>query len=133
MTTPPVIVKRLGCAQSYTALVWYWDRSIGKIRYYTELTGITSLSWERVLDEFSEARIRFRPRLGDDCCGKLRPIVDAQGQLLEPGIWPWAMELAIYRDGELVWMGPIFSIDETVQPDESTDYIQITARDFLAW
>lgn len=133
MTAPATIVKRLGCAQTYTALVWYWDRSVGAIRYYTELTGITSLSWERVLDEFSEARIRFRPRLGDDCCGKLRPIVDDRGRLLEPGIWPWAMELAIYRDGELVWMGPIFSIDETVQPDESTDFIQITARDFLAW
>jgi hypothetical protein len=129
----PVITKRLGCASTYTALVWYWDRTLDKLRYYTELTGITSLSWERVLDDFSEARIRFRPRQGDDCCGKLRPIIDDQGRVLEPGLWPWAMELAIYRDGELVWMGPIFSIDETVQPDESTDFIQVTARDFLAW
>lgn len=124
---------RLGCASTYTALVWYWDRVERELRLYTELTGITTLSWERVLDDFSEARIRFRPAQGDDCCGKLRPIYDSKGALLEPGLWPWAMELAIYRDGELVWMGPIFSIDETIQPDESTDFIQVTARDFLAW
>lgn len=133
MTAPAAITKRLGCASTYTALVWYYDRVLGKLRYYTELTGLTSVTWERVLDDFSEARIRFRPRQGDDCCGKLRPIFDAQGNMLEPGLWPWASEVAIYRDGELVWMGPVFSIDETVQPDESTDYIQITARDFLGW
>jgi hypothetical protein len=127
------IPRKLGCASTYTAQVWWWDRSIDKLRFYTELTNLTQLSWERVLDDFSEARIRFRPRKGDDCCGKLKPIFDAQGNLLEPGIWPWAHELAIFRDGELVWMGPIFSIDETVLPDESTDFIQITARDFLGW
>lgn len=131
MSTP--LVQRLGCASTYTALIWYWDRTAGKLRYYTELSGIISVTWERVLDDFSEARVRFRPSQGDDCCGKLRPIFDSQGQLIEPGLWPWAMEVAIYRDGELVWMGPVFSVDETVQPDETTEFIQVTARDFLGW
>ncbi len=129
----PVRPPRLGCAGTYTALLYYWDRALGKLRYYTELTGIIEISWERVLDDFSEARLRFRPSKGDDCCGKLKPKLDAQGNLLEPGVWPWAHELAIFRDGELVWQGPVFSVDETIAPDETTDNIQITARDVLAW
>lgn len=132
MTTPN-LAHKLGCASSYTALIHYWDRSVGALRYYTQLTGITELSWERVLDDFSEARIRFRPNSGDDCCGKLKMRLDSSGNLLEPGVWPWAHELTLYRDGELVWAGPIFSMDETVLPDESTDFIQITARDFVGW
>lgn len=131
--TQPVLTPKLGCATTYTALIHYWDRKLGKLRYYTTLTGITELSWERVLDDFSETRIRFRPARGDECCGKLKPIFDAQGKLLEPGVWPWAHELSIYRDGELVWAGPIFSVDELVMPDETTDHIQITARDFIGW
>lgn len=133
MTTVERIGRRLGCASTYTVQVWYWDRQMGKLRYYTDLTNILELSWERVLDDHSEARITFRPSRGDDCCGKLKPIFDSRGRLLEPGLWPWAHEIAIYRDGELVWMGPIFSIDERISPDEDTEQIQIVARDFLAW
>jgi hypothetical protein len=133
VTSPAGIVPRLGCATDYKVHVHYWDRALGAMRYYTELTGLTELTWERVLDDFSEARIRFKPRKGDDCCGKLKPILDSQGNVLEPGLWPWAHEISIYRDGELVWMGPVFSIDELVLPDETTDFIQITARDFVGW
>lgn len=132
MTTPN-LTPRLGCATSYTAQIYYWDRAQGAIRYYTTLTGIMSLTWERTLDDASEARITFRPGPGDECCGKLRPQFDAQGNLLEPGVWPWAHELAIFRDGDLVWQGPVFSIDENVLPDETTDKIQIVARDFVGW
>lgn len=133
MTRPDLIVPRLGCASTYTAHVYYWDRLHSEMRYYTELTGIIELTWERVIDDYSECRLRFRPNKGDDCCGKLKPILDSQGELLQPGLWVWAHEIAIYRDGELVWQGPIFSIDELVQPDETTDHIQIVARDFLGW
>lgn len=129
----PAVVQRLGCATTYTALIWYYDRSNSTLRYYTELSGLLSVTWERVLDDYSEARVRFRPSQGDDCCGKLKPTLDAQGNLLHPGLWPWAHELALYRDGDLVWQGPVFSVDETVRPDESTDHIQVTARDFLGW
>lgn len=125
---------RLGCATDYTAHINYWDRRDNTVKYYTTLTGITEVTWERVLDDYSECRIRFRPARGDDCCGKLRPIFDSTGtHLLQPGLWPWAHELTLYRDGELVWHGPVFGIDETVLPDETTDFIQVVARDFLGW
>lgn len=127
------VVARLGCATNYAALIHYWDRSVGKLRYYTRLSGIMEVTWERVLDDPSECRVRFRPNQGDECCGKLKPLFDAHGQLLEPGVWPWAHELSLYRDGELVWQGPIFSVDELINPDETTASIQITARDFLGW
>lgn len=133
MTGPNPLVRRLGCASSYIVQVWYFDRLLNKLRYYTTLTGIIEINWERTLDDHSEARVNFLPQKGDDCCGKLKPIFDSQGNLLEPGLWPWAHEIAIYRDGELVWQGPVFSVDEVVMPDESTDHIQITARDVLAW
>lgn len=131
--TTPAIVPRLGCATTYTAYIHYWDRRVGGLRFYTQLTGISEVSWERVLDDFSECRIRFQPARGDDCCGKLKPIISPQGQVISPGVWPWAHELTLYRDGELVWQGPIFSVDELVMPDETTDHIQITARDFFGW
>jgi hypothetical protein len=133
MTNPANLAPFLGCATTYTAHIYYWDRHLKKLRHYTELTGLLELTWERVLDDYSEARLRFRPIQGSDCCDKLKPKMDSTGKLLEPGLWPWAHELALYRDGEFVWQGPVFSIDETVLPDETTDYIQITARDFLAW
>ena len=131
MTFP--VIPKLGCASAYTAHIHYWDRAHNELRYYTHLSGLMEVTWERVLDDFSECRIRFRPMRGDDCCGKLKPIFDSSGELLEPGIWPWAHELSLFRDGELVWQGPIFSIDELVMPDETTASIQITARDFLGW
>lgn len=133
MTDPRPITRRLGCATSYTAIIYYWDRQSQNLRLYTELTGITEITWERVLDDYSEARVRFRPRKGDDCCGKIKMILDANGKVIQPGLWVWAHELAIFRDGELVWQGPLFSIDELVLPDETSDHIQLTARDFIGW
>lgn len=136
MTAPgaPTFARQLGCATSYTAVVWYWDRRTSQLQIYTQLTGLFEVHWERVIDDYSEARIRFRPSQGDDCCGKLRMIRNhVTGQVIQTGLWVWAHELALYRDGELVWQGPIFSIDELVLPDSSTDHIQITARDFIGW
>jgi hypothetical protein len=111
----------------------YWNRQTQALEFYTELTGIIDITWERVLDDFSEARINFRPGQGDDCCGKLEPRLNRRGEIVQSGIWPWAHELVIYRDGELVWQGPIFSIDRTIMPDRTIDHVQITARDFIAW
>lgn len=125
--------NRLGCAENYTVHVHYWDRERQAIRWFTELTGLIEITWERVLDDFSEARVKFAPRQGDDCCGKIRPIYDRAGNLISPGLWPWAHELTIYRDGDLVWQGPIFSIDELIMPDEATESITIVARDFIGW
>lgn len=135
MTLPNIIVPRLGCAENYQVEVRIWDRSTNPPteRYVTQLSGLMSVFWERTIDDFSEARVRFRPLKGDDCCSKLAPQWDANNQLIEPGIWPWSHEIVIYRDGEPVWSGPVFSYDETVNPSEETDFIQINARDHLAW
>lgn len=136
MTLPNAISPRLGCAENYTAEVWVWDRvnyDPPRTRYVTQLTGIMSLYWERVIDDYSEARVRFRPMKGDDCCAKISPRWNAAGEVTEAGVWPWSHELVLYRDGDPVWSGPIFSVDETVQPDETTAFIQINARDRLAW
>lgn len=141
MTTPNVIVPRLGCATNYTADIWVLDRArrdptnpaFPTRRLVTQITGITNLFWERTIDDFSEARIRFQPLKGDDCCGSLVPKWNSAGELVQSGVWPWSHEIIIYRDGEPVWSGPIFSVDETVSPSETTDFIQINARDHLAW
>jgi hypothetical protein len=135
VTAPNAVTPRLGCAKNYTAEIWVWDRSWpgGRSRLVTQITGITNLYWERTIDDFSEARVRFRPVKGDDCCGALVPEWDSNGNLIRSGVWPWSHELIIYRDGEPVWLGPIFSVDETVNPGETTDFIQINARDHLAW
>jgi hypothetical protein len=138
--TPSSITPRLGCAQNYTVQVWQWERPISpvpapapRLRYVTDLTGIIQLYWERTIDDYSEARVRFRPQKGDDCCQKLTPKWNSKGELIDAGIWPWSHEIIIYRDGDPVWSGPVFSFDETVTPSEDTDFIQINARDHLAW
>jgi hypothetical protein len=140
MTTPQIITPRLGCANDYTVEVWQLDRRpqqngapVPDRHLVTQITGIVSLYWERTIDDFSEARVRFQPVTGDDCCGKLFPRWDDEGNLTQSGVWPWSHEIIIYRDGEPVWMGPIFSLDETVSPSETTDFVQINARDYLAW
>lgn len=136
MTLPQAISPRLGCAERYTAEVWVWDRinfTPARTRLVTQLTGIMSLYWERTIDDFSEARVRFRPQKGDDCCSRIGPKWNAAGEVIDGGIQPWSHELVLYRDGEAVWSGPIFSVDETVQPDESTAFVQINARDRLGW
>lgn len=141
MTTPNVIVPRLGCATDYTAEIWQLDRRyqtelgrpVPERHLVTQITGIVSLYWERTVDDFSEARVRFQPVKGDDCCGKLIPKWDSSGELIQSGVWPWSHEIIIYRDGEPVWLGPIFSVDETVSPSETTEFLQINARDYLAW
>jgi hypothetical protein len=141
MTTPRAVKPRLGCASDYTVEVWQLDRryqtEIGQLvperHLVTQLSGIVSLYWERTIDDFSEARVRFQPVKGDDCCGKLFPKWDNLGNLTQSGVWPWSHEIVIYREGEPVWMGPIFSVDETVSPSETTEFIQINARDYLAW
>jgi hypothetical protein len=137
---PSSITPRLGCATNYTAEIWVLDRSYitaqapyPRLRLVTQITGITNLYWERTIDDYSEARIRFQPMKGDDCCGALPPRWNSEGELIQSGVWPWSHEVVIYRDGEPVWVGPIFSVDETVNPSEGTDFIQLNCRDHLAW
>lgn len=99
---------RLGCDPGYEALIR--DRCTG-----TTITGLdfSDLTWQRTLDGVSEASV-FVPASAD-CCGKLA------------GVRPWRHELAIVRNGESVWEGPL------TLPSYCRSGIRIEARDFLYW
>lgn len=71
----------------------------------------TSLTWERVLDDTSAASV-----VADtDCCDLLSEIRS------------WQHEIGIYRDGVLVWAGPVFD------PTAPAQAFQVEARDLSAW
>lgn len=69
------------------------------------------LDWERQLDAVSEATVQL-PR---GCCGKLA------------GLEPWRHELAISRDGEEQWCGPVRVVPNCVSG------IVLKATDLLGW
>lgn len=100
----------LGCAEEYAVAVF--DRT-GQVQQ-GELFNAAAATWGRVLDDISESVITV-PYQGPDCCGLL-----AEAN-------PWCNEIGLYRDGKLVWQGPIEVID---YGRESTI---ITAKDVLAW
>lgn len=100
----------LGCADEYAVAVM--DRT-GRAQQ-GELVNASSLTWGRLLDDTSEAVVEV-PYQGPDCCGLL---ADAN---------PWCNEIALYRDGLLVWQGPIETIDY------GRDSTTITAKDVTAW
>lgn len=71
------------------------------------------LSWQRVIDDTSTGSVTLVQDA--DCCELLRNIRD------------WKHELAIYRNEDLVWVGPI------LKPDPSGLQFKIDARDLSAW
>lgn len=73
-----------------------------------------TLSWERVLDDTSQATVSLN--LADPACCDLLSQVR-----------PWQHELSIYRDGSEIWVGPLVTVAE---PPEQN---QLTARDITAW
>jgi hypothetical protein len=75
----------------------------------------TTLTWGRVLDDTSTATVNAAG-FSSDCCAELSQIR------------PWRHELALFRDGSLVWVGPI-----TVPKAPPPDTFEITARDLTAW
>ncbi|WP_367139265.1 hypothetical protein [Saccharothrix sp. HUAS TT1] len=106
------VVRRLGCANGYSAVV---NHQGGTQRLMT-LTGVTGLDWERNLNDFGEAHVELsKSGTSRDCFRKI-------GQ-----VEPWAHEVELYRDGERLWSGPVFDVQE-----ERTT-ITLTARDMLAW
>lgn len=114
----------LGCAERYDAVL-HWQ---GGKRKFASLEGIVEVSWSRKLGDFSEAHVRLaKGQMSRACWSQITPKWDADGTLLRPGVEPWAHELSIYRDGGLVWQGPVVTIVE------SKDLLEIDARDVLAW
>lgn len=102
-------VIRLGCADSYT--VWVTDNdyatTIDEFRW-------SSISWERVLDDVSEARVVIPDELGGvQCVARLG------------GLEPWAYGILIERNDQEVWRGPV----RNVQRQGNT--IVISAADSL--
>ncbi len=77
--------------------------------------GLTGVSWNRTVNDTSEAFITIAKGEAPDCCGLLGEIE------------PYIHELSIYRDEELVWQGPV------VRTVESRSTFRVEARDVTEW
>lgn len=79
---------------------------------------LTQLTWGRKLNGFSEAKLTFALNGQDsECCNCVGTIN------------PWEHELAIYRDGQEVWCGPI--VNGGIDLEGLT--AEYEARDLSAW
>jgi hypothetical protein len=103
----------LGCAQEYRAVI-HWR---GGSRPFTSpaVSALTAVKWNRVVNDTSTATITIAKAMAGDCCGQL-------GQ-----IEPYAHELSIYRDSELVWQGPV------IRSTENRTTFAVEARDVTEW
>lgn len=97
----------VGCG-SHTAQIV--DRSGALV---AEAHVLTSVEWSRVLDDTSTATVEIEP--DGDCCARLDEVRS------------WRHELAIWRDGQPVWSGPIINVEWGV------GRVEIVAGDVLAW
>lgn len=100
---------RLGACRADSYRVIVRDRTGPEI---VELD-FSQLQWDRRLDDVSEATVTIPP--GASCCGKLADV------------YPWRHELAISRDGDEVWTGPVQIIADC------TSGIVLKAKDVLGW
>ena len=74
---------------------------------------LVDVEWSRLLDDTSTARVLIRPE--GDCCERLGLVRS------------WRHKLALWRDGEPVWDGPILNAEWT------REGVEIWAGDILAW
>ncbi|WP_327415380.1 hypothetical protein [Streptomyces sp. NBC_01233] len=104
----------LGCPQEYRAVI-HWRG--GSLPFTSPgVSSLTAVSWNRTLNDTSEASITIaKGAAGAECCGLLGKVE------------PFAHELSIYRDAELVWQGPVFRVTEN-----RTRFV-IEARDVTEW
>ncbi|WP_328434593.1 hypothetical protein [Streptomyces sp. NBC_00425] len=96
-----------GCGSHAARII---DRGGGIV---TEASVLTEVEWHRALDETSTARVTIMPQ--GDCCERLGKVRS------------WRHSLAIFRDGILVWTGPIIGI-EWRQGE-----VEVNAADISAW
>ena len=111
-------MKTLGCAEKYTATIEYMAATSNPRprSLLAQIAKPVSVSWERRLDEPSEATVVVpKTSLDPDCCRKLG--------LLRP----WQFEMSVWRDNDLVWQGPVYDVTF------SNDGVNIVARDMLQW
>jgi hypothetical protein len=99
----------LGCPQQYSAVI-HWR---GGSRPFTSpgVDALTGVAWNRTVNDTAEAFITIAKGKAPDCCGQLGDVE------------PYIHELSIYRDGALVWQGPV------VRTVESRDTMRVEARD----
>lgn len=104
----------LGCVLDYEIMV---TARCGSPKLCELSEFVTSVKWQRTLDNISQATVIIA-KTGDfysPCCQCIGDIE------------PWCHELQIIRNGEFVWTGPIYEVDENVET------VTITARDVLSW
>ncbi|MFG2225394.1 hypothetical protein [Streptomyces sp. NPDC048644] len=106
--------RELGCPERYTAAI-HWRGGARPVPGIAALDRLTTCTWSRTLRDTSDAQIVVSKADLQGCC-------DALG-LVEP----WVHELTIYRDGDLVWQGPISKITER------RGAVTIDAQDVAAW
>lgn len=104
----------LGCAQAYAARL-HWRG--GALPFESSaMDRLTDVSWNRTINDVSEASVTvMKGDVSEACC---RALGEAE---------PWVHELTLYRDGELVWQGPV------VRTVASRTTITIVALDVFAW
>lgn len=104
---------RLGCGEPVFFLTARCNNGVSCV--VTDY--VTSATWNRVLDDVSEAEVTldFGGSADFSCCECL---VDVE---------PWCHELHIWRDGEEVWVGPVQQIEY------SYNSVIIRAVDSLGW
>ncbi len=98
----------LGCGEYEAKIV-----GRGGIGVVAALEGWTTLQWERKLSDTSQAQVSVAYER--KCAGL---IANAR---------PWQHELAIYRNGDPVWIGPL------LQPKWAAEAADFVARDLSAW
>jgi hypothetical protein len=85
-----------------------------------QITALTQIQWSRVLNDVSKASLQLGGvggRISQKCCDLLSQIN------------PWEHELGIYRNGELVWVGPITHLSFDTQNVK----VSISAMDIFSW
>lgn len=82
-------------------------------QYVCELKGASSITYNRRLNDISDAEVT----VNSGCCDCLATVN------------PWQHELAIYRNEEQVWVGPIVDIEFS----PADDSITVFAKDLLEW
>jgi hypothetical protein len=110
----------LGCPQGYTVMVTHrgGGAPVGV------LDGVSSLTWDRKYNGAGAASITMgQGQVSSNCCRLLHRLGEDRSQ--------GAYEIAIYRDNDLVWCGPILTLTETVSPTQQQ--FTITASDVLGY
>ncbi|MFI6326651.1 hypothetical protein ACIBG8_54645 [Nonomuraea sp. NPDC050556] len=103
----------LGCAEAYQ-IVAHWR---GGERQFGAISGVTALTWGRRLDKTSTCTLEITKGEADPAC--VNGVLDKLAE--------WVHEVTVYRDGKVVWQGPVTSIDER------RTTVTVLARDVVGW